>query len=246
MSVRASIEGLPWESEFFHRSTAKLNFTGDNLETLLAYQINEYDIVQAKVAASETQLIDDLAGMGFSFVEGEIDFALTIGTENAYLKAGLTAEDHVVAAQVGDIPALRQAAESVFSKSRFRAPWYRDGDSGQFYALWIEKSVLGTFDHTCLLVKDASGAILGFVSLRHLDAETARVGLLAKMPEAKGQGVGRKLMSAAFNWCVEHQKRQLNVATQISNVAALNLYSRSGAAIASTAYWLYRGQHDSI
>ncbi|GAB1438593.1 dTDP-4-amino-4,6-dideoxy-D-galactose acyltransferase [Providencia sp.] len=246
MSVHASIDSLPWESDFFQRSTAKLNFTGEPLEPVLAYQLNQYEIVQAKVAASQTVLIDELAGMGFSFVEGEVDFSLTIGTENAYLKTGLTAADSVMTAQVDDIPALKQAAASVFSKSRFRTPWYSEGDSGRFYALWIEKSVLGTFDHTCLLVKDPSGAVLGFVSLRNLDADTARIGLLGKMPEAKGQGVGRKLMSAAFDWCVQHQKRQLNVATQISNVAALNLYSRSGAAIASTAYWLYRGQHDSI
>lgn len=246
MSVRASIEPLDWESDFFRRSTAKLNFTQTDAETILAYQMDKYDIVQAKVSASETALIDDLAGMGFSFVEGEIDFALTIGTENAYLNTALAETDHVVAAQVSDIVQLRTTAESVFSNSRFRTPWYHEGDSGRFYGLWIEKAVLGTFDHTCLLVKDSAGAILGFVSLRSLDADTARVGLLASMPNAQGRGIGRKLMSAAYQWCVQHQKRQLNVATQMSNVAALNLYSRSGAAIASTAYWLYRGQHDSI
>lgn len=246
MSVRASIDALAWESDFFGRSTAKLNFTSTDAETLLAYQLDQYAIVQAKIAASETALIDDLSGMGFVLVEGEIDFALTIGTKNAYLNAESSTTECVDVAQVDDIVVLRQAAAAVFSNSRFRAPWYQNDDSGRFYGLWIEKSVLGTFDHTCLLVKDASGNILGFVSLRNIDADTARIGLLAKMPEAKGQGIGRKLMSAAFDWCVQHQKRQLNVATQISNVAALNLYSRSGASIASTAYWLYRGQHDSI
>lgn len=246
MSVRASIDPLDWESDFFKRSTAKLNFAATDAEIILSYQMDAFEVVQAKVAASETALIDDLAGMGFAFVEGEIDFSLTIGTENAYLKAGLSATDRVEVAQVDDIVPLRKAAQAAFSHSRFRAPWYQEDDSGRFYALWVEKSVLGTFDHTCLLVKDVTGDILGFVSLRNLDVDTARVGLLAKMPGAQGQGIGRKLMSAAFNWCVQHQKRQLNVATQISNVAALNLYSRSGAAIASTAYWLYRGQHDSI
>ncbi|HBO22300.1 MAG TPA: dTDP-4-amino-4,6-dideoxy-D-galactose acyltransferase [Providencia sp.] len=246
MSVRASIEPLQWESDFFGHSTAKLNFTDVGSEIILAYQMDKYDIVQAKVSASESTMIDDLASMGFSLVEGEIDFALTIGTENAYLTAGASATNRVEVAQIDDIVPLRNAAEAVFSNSRFRAPWYQEGDSGRFYALWIEKAVIGTFDHTCLLVKDASGEILGFVSLRNLDADTARIGLLAKMPKAKGQGIGRQLMLAAFNWCVQHQKRQLNVATQISNVAALNLYSHSGASIASTAYWLYRGQHDSI
>lgn len=246
MSVRANIDSLDWESDFFKRSTAKLDFAATDAQIILSYQLDKFDIVQAKVAASETAKIDELASMGFSFVEGEIDFSLTIGTENAYLNTALSETDNVVVAQTGDIVSLRDTAAAVFGNSRFRAPWYHEGDSGRFYALWIEKAVLGTFDHTCLLLRNNTGDILGFVSLRSLDADTARIGLLAATPSAAGRGIGRKLMSAAYQWCVQHQKRQLNVATQMSNVAALNLYSRSGAAIASTAYWLYRGQHDSI
>lgn len=246
MSVRASIDSLQWESDFFGLSTAKLDFTVPSAETLLASQLDNYEVVQAKILASEMGRLDGLSELGFSLVEGEVDFTLTIGIENAYLKSSLSATDIVELATADDIPLLRHAAEHVFSQSRFRAPWYNDGDSGRFYALWIEKAVLGTFDHVCLLVKDVSGDILGFVSLKHLNDDTARIGLLAVMPEVNRRGIGRKLMSAAFIWCEQHKKRQLNVATQISNIAALNLYSRSGAAVASTAYWLYRGQHDSI
>lgn len=246
MSVHANIDSLQWESEFFGLSTAKLDFTAPQAGPLLACKLNDYDIVQAKILASETHHLDVLSALEFSFVEGEVDFALTIGIENAYLRDSLSQTNTIEPAVVGDIPLLRQAANHVFSQSRFRAPWYQKDDSGRFYALWVEKAVLGSFDHTCLLVKEVSGAILGFVSLRYLDQETARIGLLAVIPGVGTKGIGRKLMSAAFIWCKQHKKRQLNVATQISNVAALNLYSRSGASIASTAHWLYRGKHDSI
>ncbi|WP_321157875.1 dTDP-4-amino-4,6-dideoxy-D-galactose acyltransferase [Providencia stuartii] len=246
MSVRANIDYLSWESEFFGLSTAKLDFTAPQAEMILESQLDDYAITQAKIRANETERLDELRRLGFSLVEGEVDFALTVGIENAYLNSDLRKKVRIEPAVTEDIPVLRQVAEQVFSQSRFRTPWYREGDSGRFYALWIEKAVLGTFDHTCLLVKNVAGDILGFVSLRHLDDDTARIGLLAVMPNAHGQGVGRKLMSAAVVWCEQHKKRQLNVATQISNIAALNLYSRSGAAVASTAYWLYRGQHDSI
>lgn len=246
MSVRANIDSLQWESEFFGLSTAKLDFAAASAAIILERQLDDYDIVQAKILANETARLDGLSQLGFTLVEGEVDFALTIGIENAYLKGGLSAADRVEPAVTNDIPTLRQAAKHIFCNSRFRTPWYHKGDSGRFYALWIEKAVLGTFDHTCLLVKDASGDVLGFVSLKHLDDDTARIGLLAVMPKANGRGIGRKLMSAAYIWCEQHKKRQLNVATQISNIAALNLYSRSGASIASTAYWLYKGRHDSI
>lgn len=246
MSVRASIDSLPWESEFFGLSIAKLNFTAPDADNIIASQLTGYDVVQAKIAAHETANLDGLSALGFSLVEGEVDFTLMIGTENAYLKECLSVSETIEPAVDKDIPFLRQSAEQVFSHSRFREPWYKEGDSGRFYALWIEKAVLGTFDHTCLLVKDASGNRLGFVSLRHLDKDTARIGLLAVIPEIGKRGVGRKLMSAAVSWCEQHNKKQLRVATQVSNLAALNLYSRSGASITSTAYWLYRGQYDSI
>ncbi len=252
MSAHANIESLAWETEFFGQSTARLNLS-DTLSPQqrdhLLQQMADYAIVQAKVSAERTDLIDTLSGLNFALVEGEIDLTLMIGTENAYLDSvtiSLNSAEIAVSASVDEIPLLRQAAKKVFVQSRFRAPWYQPEDSGRFYALWLEKAVLGTFDHQCLLVKSVSGEIEGFVTLRHLDEDSARIGLLAVMPGVQGKGIGKKLMSAALQWCQQHQKKQLKVATQVSNIAALRLYTRSGAQIATTAYWLYRGQYDPI
>ena len=47
-------------------------------------------------------------------------------------------------------------------------------------------------------------------------------------------------MLAAVDWCRARRLTRLHVATQLSNLAAMRLYTRCGAAIDSTAYWLYR------
>lgn len=241
MCVHASIEPLAWESEYFHLRTAKLAFsTAAPLLTTADFQ--PFDIVQAKIPANRVALADDLANLGFFLVEGEIDLSLSIekdqlGTETANSQA-IVSSSRIALNE--DIPWLRAQAAQAFALSRFRSPWYQIGDSARFYAEWVEKAVLGTFDHQCLLALNAQMKPAGFVTLRALDNGEARIGLLAVAPEAGGQGVGKQLMLLAQNWCRDKNLSRLHVATQIGNIPALRLYIRSGAVVESTAYWLYR------
>lgn len=245
MPVHASIEPLAWESEFFQRQSAKLNFS-DSAPQLNPAELDAFTLTQAKVPTHRLDLIDSLGQLGFKLVEGEVDLALLIeekdevGTENASSAIG-TGTYQQRLATTADIPLLRSVAAQAFALSRFRTPWYDPQDSGRFYALWAEKAVLGTFDHQCLLVMDTFGQPAGFVTVRDLQDGSARIGLLAVFPDAQGKGIGSLLMSAAKQWCQSHRLHRLRVATQMSNVAALRLYIRSGASIESTAYWLCRG-----
>lgn len=241
MHVRASIEPLAWETEFFSLNSAKLSFA-TAAPILAEADLNAYALVQAKIPAHQTAWADGLARLGFQLVEGEVDLVLNIGTECASSQS--VPPRAIRPAVPGDIPALRAAAAKVFTASRFRAPWYDVHDSGRFYAMWIEKAVLGTFDHQCLLALDEAGQPEGFVSLRDIGGQEARIGLLAAFPGASGKGIGSRLMAAAIAECRSLQR--LRVATQIGNIAALRLYQRQGAAIESTSYWLYRGKHDPI
>ncbi|WP_199636442.1 dTDP-4-amino-4,6-dideoxy-D-galactose acyltransferase [Serratia sp. PAMC26656] len=241
MHVRASIEPLAWETEFFALNSAKLHFS-TAAPVLAEADLNAYTLVQAKIPAHQTAWADGLVRLGFQLVEGEVDLVLNIGTECASSQRVLP--QAVRPAVPADIPALRAAAAKVFTASRFRAPWYDVHDSGRFYAMWIEKAVLGTFDHQCLLALDEAGQPEGFVSLRDIGGQEARIGLLAAFPGAAGKGIGSRLMTAAMAECRSQQR--LRVATQFGNIAALRLYQRQGAAIESTSYWLYRGKHDPI
>ncbi|HKM96853.1 MAG TPA: dTDP-4-amino-4,6-dideoxy-D-galactose acyltransferase [Buttiauxella sp.] len=224
VSVPARIESLDWENQFFAINSGILRFE-DDAPLLTPQLLNAYARVQAKISAQQTDLLDGLQQLGFKLVEGEVDLALKVGTQHA--------PSSVVLATSADIPVLRDLAANIFTQSRFRAPWYQPTDSGRFYAQWVENAVLGSFDHECLLLKNAN-AIQGFVSMRQLNDDEARIGLLA------GRGVGAQLMDAAQLWCQQRGLQTLRVATQISNTAALRRYIQSGATINSTAFWLYR------
>ncbi|RWR02769.1 TDP-fucosamine acetyltransferase [[Pantoea] beijingensis] len=230
MPVLASISPLEWESHFFGIKSARLTF--DDAQPLDVLQMQAYERIQAKVSADRTDLLDVLAGQGFRLVEGEAELQLNV--ESTERQSGIRI------ARVEHIPLLRDAASAAFARSRFREPWYQAGDSGRFYAQWIENAVRGTFDNQCLLAVGETGALQGFVSLRELDNGAARIGLLATLPEMQGQGVGTRLMNAAADWCQARRLSSLRVATQLSNLAAMRLYLRCGASLESTAYWLYR------
>ncbi|WP_159567398.1 dTDP-4-amino-4,6-dideoxy-D-galactose acyltransferase [Budvicia diplopodorum] len=237
MSVRASIDSLAWESEFFALPTAKLNFANPEAQPIGIDELAHFKLVQAKIPASQIELIDELSALDFHLVEGEVDFILPVNEAND-LKPELNYSTRL--ATEHDIARLRAVASDVFQHSRFRTPWYQPDDSSRFYALWVEKAVLGTFDRQCLLLEDERGNTLGFVTLRSTDELQGRIGLLAVWPEYNNKGIGIELMKVAKRWCAEQGLKSLLVATQMGNVAALRLYIRSGASIHSTAYWLYK------
>ena len=224
MPVRASIEPLNWENQFFGINSAKVCFD-EQAAPLTLEALNGWSRVQAKIAAHRTDQLDALQQLGFQLVEGEVDLALTV-------KA--VAHSSAEVATVDDIPQLRQLAAQAFAQSRFRAPWYAIDASGRFYAQWIENAVKGTFDDQCLVFRHDDGTIRAFVSLREVNGSEARIGLLA------GRGAGSELMQAALCWAQTRGLSTLRVATQIGNTAALKRYIQSGANIVSTAYWLYR------
>lgn len=230
MPVSVSIKPLDWESAFFQRRSGLIELDGEAplSDSLFA----AYDIVQAKVLSQQTAELDALTEWGFRLVEGEAEFVLGIPSHGRPAGIRIARKEH--------IPLLREVASGAFAQSRFRAPWYQPGDSGRFYAQWIENAVLAIFDHQCLLAVSDQGEIQGFVSLRELPDGNARIGLLATLPQAQGLGVGQRMLEAAADWCRARRLTRLRVTTQLGNLPALRLYHRCGGVIERTAWWLYR------
>lgn len=239
MNVHAAVEPLAWESDFFGITSAKLIFD-PAAAPLNAGALDAFEIVQAKVACDASAMLDALASLGFRLVEGEIDCSLMVSEPDYRPEADIAHSAGLlrVAGPVDSAAVCALAAKSL-RISRFRAPWYRAGDSARFYALWAQKAITGDFDDLCL-VKGTPAVIEGMVTLRRIAANEARIGLLAVEPAFAGQGIGRALIAGALAWCREHGVKRLRVATQTGNIAALRLYISCGANIDGTAYWLYR------
>lgn len=235
MSVRANIEPLIWDSNFFKISIAKLvELNGDNAVSLKGDVLDSYQLVQAKIDSNQHEHLLFLQELGFFVVDSEVDLRIDVPE---IVPTNLICLD---LATESALPALKKIASDAFSISRYREPWFSREDNARLYSEWVEKAVFGRFDDLCLIIRDAPDQIKGFVTLKEVDDKQMRIGLLAVNPDYYQQGVGRQLMQGALSWCSEHNKQTLWVATQVANLPALHLYIRSGATIASTSYWLYR------
>ncbi|WP_233268385.1 dTDP-4-amino-4,6-dideoxy-D-galactose acyltransferase [Pantoea sp. BAV 3049] len=230
-AVQGQLTPLKWENSFFKVNSALLSLD-THQAAINEAELQVFGLVQVKVLSQQTAELDALSRLGFRLVEGEADFVLGIGTGGRPEGIRIARKEH--------IPALREAASGAFAHSRFREPWYQPGDSGRFYAQWVENAVLGTFDNQCLLAVSEAGEMQGFVSLRELPDGSARIGLLATLPEAQGLGVGQRMVEAAIDWCRARHLSRLHVGTQLGNLPAIRLYLRCGGVLERTAYWLYR------
>ncbi len=227
-----------WESDFFAMEIGKLQFPTFQ-QTALAIEsavFEPFELVQCKIAADQMAQIRCLQQLGFQFVEGELDFCLPLSESMPKSQPDSQA---LQPASVADIDELEILFGEAFTASRFRQPWFSRQQNQDFYRTWIRKAVLGEFDDLCLLARAGDGRIQGGVSLRALDKDNARVGLLAVAPHARGQGVAKRLLQSAVNWGWQQQHKQLWIATQSGNQAAINLYQRQGR-IERIAYWFYR------
>ena len=229
MGLEADVIPLDWASELFGRRCARLSFAA-GAETLSADALSLFDIVEAKVAAPDTALVDGLAGFGFRLVDTEIDFEWAVAADAE--PAG-----QVVAVE-SDIPVLREVAGRSFVVSRFRPPWYAVEERRRLYRAWVENAVRGIHDDTCLLLRDKE--LLGFVTLRRMAADSARIGLLTAVPGHTRRGVGRRLTQIARRWSADQGITRLNVATQGANLGAVRFYQAQGATVATISYWMYR------
>ncbi|QIM63807.1 hypothetical protein A1D29_11200 [Pasteurellaceae bacterium Orientalotternb1] len=190
-------------------------------------------LLQAKTLTTDLNTIYWLQQNGFQLVETEITFAL----EFAKFSEKPTACECRIAGQA-DVAALKKLVGTVFPNTRFRPPYFSQAENQRFYAKWIENAVNGEFDDLCLIAEQ-NGKLQGTISLR-FNGNTAKIGLLAVVPEFQRQGIAKRLLSAAILHVQHHNAENLHITTQLSNIAAISLYQSLGATIFETNYWFYR------
>jgi len=218
---------LPWDSEFFSKNIA----TVTNIDKVTTDELANFDLITNKVASDNYLELTQFNQLGFSIAEGELIFNKKL-TENS------VSELSIELATEADISELVNLAKKSYVSTRFRKPWFTSEQSNDFYGAWIKKAVLGEFDDVCLIIKTADG-IQGFISLKKVNTQI-KIGLIAVAQAAQGKGIARQLLTMAEVYASQQQCNQITVATQTSNITAINLYSRNDYSLKESNYWLYK------
>lgn len=224
-----------WESGFFARQIATLQWveTTEKFPIIFPdFDLARLDLVQTKVASGDSEAIDWLQQQGFQLVEGEVEFRLNLAEICENPTPCKVADEN-------DLADLQALFGNAFPHSRFRPPYFSLAENQRFYRQWITNAVRGQFDDLCLISRTASGQLRGGISLK-VKGSQAKIGLLAVAETFQGQGVATELLSAATAWAKSKGAEQLTISTQISNLAAINLYQKFGAKMVATAFWFYK------
>ena len=225
---------LEWDSQFFQRRIARVRG-----------QLRDEASATALLKWSERERIDCLYYLadldaGTSRIAEQHGFSLT--DVRVTYERGLAGLPEYPAgarlARTEDVERLRQFAAGSFADSRFYADVHFDpAECDRFYATWIERSCHGYAD--CVLVMERNGEAAGFVTC-HLRGSIGDIGLIAVAPEARGQGLGRLLVTAALRYFSESAMTRARVVTQARNIASQRLYQGCGFLIESAALWYHR------
>jgi dTDP-4-amino-4,6-dideoxy-D-galactose acyltransferase len=225
--VTNNVIALTWDSEFFSKNIA----TVTNIDKVTTAELANFDLITNKIASDNYVELTQFNQLGFSIAEGELIF-------NKELPKNLVNQLSIELATEVEISELVILAKKSYVSTRFRQPWFTSEQSNNFYGAWIKKAVLGEFDDVCLIIKTAD-SIQGFISLKKVNTQI-KIGLIAVAQEAQGKGIARQLLAMAEVYALQQQCTQITVATQTSNITAINLYSRNNYTLKESNYWLYK------
>ena len=232
---------LPWDTNFFgfgvgYVSSRNLTeniykrvsgFVKQNNIRLLEYLCNCHDRESVKVAEQHR----------FQFTDIRLTFdCKATATQAVAMPAGF----HFGLAEKKHVRALQDCSADLYKDSRY----YFDGNFEEsklndFYQGWVEKAVLGTFDHLCYCIFDGD-VPAGFCTIRNATNNTAIIGLVGFAKKYQGIGLGTKLLQQVIYACYEKGQEKIYVVTQGRNYGAQRLYQSAGFKTYSTELWYHK------
>ncbi len=235
------IELMKWDTDFFGFPIAYLG--SRQLTESIVYRIDRY------VKKNKVRLIEYLCNChdnksvslaeknGFHFTDIRLTFDLIIKQKYEISIAGeftfgLATKDH--------IKELKHITADLYKDSRY----FFDGNFdtqkiNEFFSSWVEKAVLGTFDHMCYCFF-YKGQPIALCTVRLRDSFSASIGLFGIADGYQGKGLGKQLLYGVFNELLQKKYTKLQVVTQGRNYNAQRLYQSAGFKTVSTELWYHK------
>ena len=197
-----------------------------------------------RVLANNFPMIHALEQAGFILIDGLISLSLDLSSMEPK-KKGFKANQPgglIREAKKSDLSELKEITTNLYSNTRITNDPLTRGRANEYYKKWIENSVNGSAADA-VLVWEADDEILGYVTLQKKVLEgTARRGsapegqipLIGVSEQARGKGIGSKLLNAAFAKFKKWGVKKVNIDTQMGNIPALRAYQGVGFKISDS------------
>ncbi len=231
---------LEWDSEFFGCRIARvraLRLGEAELARILGWMREQsIDCLYLLLDAGDLEGAVRAQAAGFRMVDARVTLDCDPG-ELADV-AGCELPPDIAPCTPRDVAALVEIARVSHATSRF----YADGHFPEercsaLYATWIENSCAGSAE--AVLVARDDGRAVGYVTCHENADGSGQIGLIAVAGEARGRGVGQRLVRGALIWFAARGRSPVRVVTQGRNVEALRTFEGVGFRTGCVELWFH-------
>jgi dTDP-4-amino-4,6-dideoxy-D-galactose acyltransferase len=231
---------LPWDSDFFGKRIARVIPTTLNqvdLDMIDAWgKENRIDCVYFLSESVGGAELTPVQKAGFRLMDLRVTFILHLNKTSDRAASDFSA---IFPANLTDIPMLRDIAAQNHRDSRFYSDInFNRAISDALYATWIEKAVRDPKQK--VFVYRQQGEPIGYVTYSIHESKYAEIGLVGISPTCQGKGIGFQLIEFSLQQMENDQLCHVTVVTQGKNVAALNLYEKTGFRILKIESWFHK------
>lgn len=232
---------LDWDTEFFGYPVAYLS--SRRLTDSIMYRIekfiqeNSVKLVEYKCDCHDRRSVCIAEKNGYEFKDIRLTYERPMDCKQDIQLGG---QHEIRLAQTHDIPELLKIGDKLYQDSRYYFDKnFKMEKVDEFYRSWIEKAVLGTFDHECYTLFE-KGKPVAFCTIRYGRSKIAEIGLVGVAKERSGEGLCGQLLQFVINMMMDKKIKKLMVVTQGRNYFAQRLYQKMGFMTYCTELWYHK------
>jgi dTDP-4-amino-4,6-dideoxy-D-galactose acyltransferase len=230
---------LDWDSEFFGFRIARVfeELSGGRVSSIVAECASRgVRCLYFLAEAGDLDTIGAVEQEGFRFT----DVRLTLIHQLSNLRQASDTSS-IRCARAEDVPALERIAGVSHHDTRFYADSnFPRGRCDDLYGTWVSKSCTGALADTVFVADIDSGGPSGYVTCAMIRPDRGQIGLLAVAPEARGCGIGGRLIHQALVWAKSKGAANVITVTQGRNISAVRAYERCGFVAERMQLWYHR------
>lgn len=200
---------------------------------------SNYELIHARISHKELGVINSLTRIGFQIVTINETFKATILEHDLISQEILWIEE----GRQEDLQDLYKISSRFYLESRFKKDARINSKKGvEYFNKWIENAVNKAYDDKCYILKNNEDkSVIGFCTVKLINQESARIGLIGINPLFQSMGYGHKLITNVMKKCFnELGVKHLEVSTQSENISAQNLYTKTGFKKINTTLSLHK------
>lgn len=176
-----------------------------------------FDYIVCQIGITELDLINEMLSNGFRIYGFPVILKKNI--EGEYKKSS-----HIRAYNPNDLKPLKSITKGAFQNVH----WYNNRNLDKrsidsLYIKWLENSCNGMAE--IVFVYEKENRVLGYISCKR-KGKIGVIDLVAVHTTAKKKGIGKELVNAAQEYFKDNGVKEMEVKTEITNSASLNLYTR--------------------